>query len=303
MNIISVHNLRNRLATLCACLIFAAPMCSGQTASPSVPTTSATTSAYVPTLTFDVASVKRSQVDINQGITVGGDFQPADSGNLYLQNFDLDNLFAIAYGVDFYQILGLDEGSDRAYYNIQAKSDDATNQKLARLPKEQLNLEHQHMIQVLLAERFHLKTHWETRRGETYDMVVAKPGKLQSTGAPPTAKELTVFGDHPIPPLYQIGGSTKGFEYIGHGASTADIAAALTGQFGKPVIDKTGLTGKYDFDLKYFQIRSDERTDEETNPWPPLETAIQQQLGLKAVPSHGPTRVLIIDHIEPLSEN
>ena len=77
----------------------------------------------------------------------------------------------------------------------------------------------------------------------------------------------------------------------------------LADQFGHPVNDKTNLTGKYDFDLKTYQVRADDRKDDETNPWPPLETAIQDQLGLKLVHSHGPTRVLVIDHIEKPSPN
>jgi uncharacterized protein (TIGR03435 family) len=95
----------------------------------------------------------------------------------------------------------------------------------------------------------------------------------------------------------------RGFEYIAHGATSADIAKMLTGQFGHPVTDKTGLTGKYDFDLKTYQTRASDRKDEETNPWPPLETAIQDQLGLKLVTSHGPVQALVIDHIEMPTEN
>jgi uncharacterized protein (TIGR03435 family) len=61
----------------------------------------------------------------------------------------------------------------------------------------------------------------------------------------------------------------------------------LTGQFGTPVNDLTGLSGKYDFDLKTYQTSDTGRQIDETNPWPPLETAIRDQLGLKLVRSHG----------------
>ena len=69
------------------------------------------------------------------------------------------------------------------------------------------------------------------------------------------------------------------------------------------MVDKTGLTGKYDFDLKTYQTRSSERKDSETNPWPPLEDAIQDQLGLKLVSAKGPVPVLVIDHVEKPGEN
>jgi uncharacterized protein (TIGR03435 family) len=298
----SVPSSRKSIVTLYLCLIFRSSMGLAQTVSQPACTPSQSTPAYVPSLTFEVASVRRSAVDPN-GFTVSGDFKPLDSGNLYLQNFDLNNLLALAYEVDWNQIEGLDKKMDRVFYNIIAKSDDATNKKLAAMPKDHLDLEHQHMIQVLLADRFHLKTHWETRSGETYNLVVAKPGKLVSTGAPPTAEEVKSFGDTPIPSLYQRGDSARGFEFIGHGASVSELTSMLASQFGKPVNDKTGLIGKYDFDLMYYQTRSDDRADDETNPRPPLETAIREQLGLKLVPSHGAKRFLVIDHVEALSDN
>lgn len=100
------------------------------------------------------------------------------------------------------------------------------------------------MIQAMLAERFNLKVHWESRNSATYDLVVSHRGKLRSTGVPPSAEETKMFGDRGVPPLYQRGG-VKGFEYIARGATTADVAEMLSGQFAAPVSDKTSLTGKY----------------------------------------------------------
>ena len=61
------------------------------------------------------------------------------------------------------------------------------------------------MLQALLEERFKLKTHWETKEGDVYNLVVAKGGpKLSAEGSmPPSADELKMFGDHPAPPLFQ----------------------------------------------------------------------------------------------------
>ena len=77
----------------------------------------------------------------------------------------------------------------------------------------------------------------------------------------------------------------------------------LTGQFGTPVNDLTGLSGKYDFDLKTYQTSDTDRQIDETNPWPPLETAIRDQLGLKLGPLPRPVEFLIIDHVEMPSPN
>lgn len=288
--------MQSKLAAVCISLIVSAPICPAQSA----PSTSPAASAYTPTMTFDVASVRQSQID-PRGFTVGGGFNPANSGDLTLTNFSMQNLLAISYGPE--RIEGLGREFDRIFYNVQAKVDDATNQKLASLPPAQLYLEQAHMVQALLADRFHLKAHWETRRGETYDLVVAKPGKLSTTAVPPSAEERKNFGDHPIPTLYQQGNGVRGYEYIAHGASSADIASMLGAQFGRPVADKTGLTGKYYFDLKYHNLFADDHGNDDPNLWPPMDTAIHDQLGLKLVPSHGPVRVLVIDHIESLTEN
>ena len=259
--------------------------------------------AYVPTMTFDVASVRESKPDVAGGFFVGFGSSPQNSSHVRLTNNSLLNLVMWAYPVDSHQIEGIPSELAWAMFNVEAKTDIAIDERLAKLTKEQVRLEQAHMLQALLAERFKLKVHWETRNVETYDLVVAKAGKLKSTGAPPSAEELKIFGERPIPPLYQHGDSRRGFEYTAHGATTADIARMLTGQFGRPVADKTGLTGKYDFNLQTYQVRSSDRKDDETNPWPPLEVAIQDQLGLKLVPSNGSERKLIIDYVEKPSEN
>ena len=258
---------------------------------------------YVPTMTFDVASVRESKPDVNAGFRVGGGYQPPNSSNLRLENNGFMNLILNAYEVNPHLIEGIPRDLSWATFNVEAKANPEADAKLAKLTKQQVRLEHEHMMQVLLAERFKLKAHWETREGPAYDLVVAKAGRLQSSGVGPSAEELKRFGDRPIPSLYQEGSSMRGFEYIAHGATTSDIASMLALQMGRPVSDKTGLNGKYDFDLKYYQTKASERKDDETNPWPPLETAIQDQLGLKLAASHGMAQVLVIDHIEKPSEN
>ena len=267
-------------------------------------TTGTSDAAYVSTMTFDVASVRESKPDVQRGFSVGGGFMPRDTSHVRLMNNRILDLLMWAYPVKSHQIKGIPRELEWTMFNVEAKSDSATDERLTKLTKEQVHLEQEHMFQVLLAERFKLKVHWEERNDATYDLVVVKAGKLKSTGAPPSAEELKNLGNRPIPPLYQHGDSRQGFfEYTAHGATTTDIAWMLSEQFGRPVTDKTGLTGKYDFNLKTYQVRSSDRKDDETNPWPPLETAIQDQLGLKLVPLHRPVRMLIVDHVERPSEN
>jgi uncharacterized protein (TIGR03435 family) len=77
----------------------------------------------------------------------------------------------------------------------------------------------------------------------------------------------------------------------------------LTGQFGRPVIDKTGLTGKYDFVLKYKGRWDRDRDADDLDPMPPMDQALQRELGLKVEAAKGPVKLLVIDHIQKPSDN
>jgi uncharacterized protein (TIGR03435 family) len=271
---------------------------SGVSSDPTRPATAIQT--YVPTLTFDVASVRQSaEAD---SYTVSGSFLN-HSSSFRATNLSTINLLALAFGVRGDQVLGMPDW--RVMFDIQAKSDSAADERLAKLSKDQERLEQQHMMQVLLADRFKLRVHWETREGPTYDLVVSKKGpKLgEAKGEPPSPEQIRAWGDKPIPHLYQQGDGQVGYDYIGNGCSVEDIAAMLARQFGRPVSDKTGLTGKYDFTLRYHGTRLSDRSADDMDSVPPLDVAIQDQLGLKLEPAKGPVRFLVIDHIEKPSKN
>lgn len=256
--------------------------------------------AYVPTMTFEVASVRQSEV--SNSYTVSG-FFTQHTGTFRVTNWSIENLISIAYGLNgFGQLSGVPDSFHLAKFNIQAKAGDEADEKLAKLPREQQWLEQRHMIEVLLAERFHMKAHWETKEGDIYNLVSKGRAKLRETnGAPPSDDD-----GHPVPPLYQRNGSVNGYDYVGHACPMDALVEALTAQFGRPVADKTGLTGKYDFVLSYHRIRESEGdTDANSDPHiaPPLEIAVQDQLGLKLEPAKGPVTKLVIDHLEKPTEN
>jgi uncharacterized protein (TIGR03435 family) len=212
-----------------------------------------------------------------------------------------------AYDIDDHKLIGLDRlpfAIQHAAFHVQAKADAATDVKLAALPKDRRKLEQMHMLQNLLAERFHLKAHWEIRNTRTYDLVVSKPGKLKTTGASFSANDVTRFGDRTVPRLYEWGDSNR-TEMIAHGATTSDIAEELSAHLSTLVLDKTGLTGEFDFDIAFAagQIRAADQAIDETNPQSPLEVAIRNELGLKLVPSRGPVSFLVIDHAEMPTAN
>jgi uncharacterized protein (TIGR03435 family) len=283
----------------------AAPSSQGQAGAATTQTPAMPASAsYVPTMTFDVASVRENKnVDVNAGYTMSGSFVPHTTV-LRVINWRIENLISYAYGVDQSQIMGAPEWPWPTLFVIDAKGDSEANVKLAALTNEQQSAEQQHMLRVLLEDRFNLKTHWEIKEGDVYHLVLAKGGpKLGAMGSvPPSDGELKNFGDSPIPTLYQKNDG-QGHDFIAHGCPMDQWVAMLTAQFGRPVIDKTGLTGKYDFVLKYKGRWDRDRPSDDLDPMPPMDRALTEQLGLKVEAAKGPVKVLVIDHINKPSPN
>jgi uncharacterized protein (TIGR03435 family) len=263
----------------------------------------ASDTTYVPTMTFDVASVRQSKVDANVGVTMSGRFVPHTT-MLRLINWRIESIVSYAYGIDEYQIVGAPQWPWPTVFVIEAKGDSEANAKMAALTADQQLAEQRHMFQAMLADRFKLQAHWQTKQGDIYNLVVAKGGpKLGASGTmPPSADELKIFDGKPLPPLRQKNDG-GGYDFIGHDCPVEYLAGMLTSQFARPVIDKTGLTGKYDFILKYKRATNRDRPVDDPDPMPPLDEAIQDQLGLKLEPAKGPVKVLVIDHIEKPSAN
>jgi uncharacterized protein (TIGR03435 family) len=263
---------------------------------------------------FDVASVRQSKADVKTedgdgfsgaSFTMRGQFVPHTT-RLRLIDWPVENLIGYAYGLEQYQIVGAPKWPWPTTFVIQAESDSEADAKLAALTAEQQKAEQQHMLQALLEERFNLKTHWETRQGDVYNLVVAKGGpKLATQGSmSPSEEELKSVGNHPVPALRQSYDERNfHFTFYAHGCSMEQWANRLVGVLARPVIDKTELTGKYDFVLKYRGRWDQERSADDLDPTPPLNRALQEELGLKIEAVKGPVKTLVIDHVERPSEN
>jgi uncharacterized protein (TIGR03435 family) len=167
------------------------------------------------------------------------------------------------------------------------------------------------MMLPVLVDRFGLKFHRETRDVEVYTLVVGKGGskmKEVQTDAPDVkggmGRAMMRF-------------SMDEMALEGHGASMESLAHAIEQQLGGTVVDKTGLTGRYDYTLKWsreggagsavpFGPKSgapDGGESPAASTAPPLFTAIQEQLGLKLVSQKEPVEVVVIDQIQQPSPN
>ena len=134
---------------------------------------------YTPTLTFDVATIRLAPPpDANFHVTVSS---LPHSSRFEATNLPIKALLQIAYGFDA-PVTGAPDWATNTFYNIQARSDEATDARLAKLTDNEVRLEKRNAIRVLLAERLGLKTHLETRNSSIYNLVVGKGGvKMQAS--------------------------------------------------------------------------------------------------------------------------
>jgi uncharacterized protein (TIGR03435 family) len=154
------------------------------------------------------------------------------------------------------------------------------------------------MLRTFLADRFKLKFHREQKEFSIYALTIARNGpKLKKGSEPPSG---------PRPLTFYL--SSRAVRMLGQNASMAELASVFQqGALDRPVVDKTGLAGRFDFDLEWTPEESQfngaglRGTAESTQP--ELFTAIQQQLGLRLEATRGPIETLVIDHVERPSEN
>jgi uncharacterized protein (TIGR03435 family) len=203
-------------------------------------------------------------------------------GSFSAINITLLALMEWAFDIPAKQILEGPPWLASTRFDIQAKSDPATDTELRSLASNQERERKRHMVQLLLADRYGLKLHQETRVLPAYDLIPAKGGpKLQPSKS--SGKTVGV-------------GRTY---FHGEGLTATIIAEQISEITGRIVVDKTRLTGRYDLKLQWTP---DDAPDTD-NAAPTLFTAIQEQLGLKLEPAKEPVPVLIVDHIEQPSAN
>ncbi|MFZ0743645.1 MAG: TIGR03435 family protein [Terracidiphilus sp.] len=233
---------------------------------------------------FEVATIKPSKPDQpgKAFLVRGAEFTTI--------NTTLADLVSFAYQVHAKQVVGGPAWMDSQKFDITAKPDTPGSPNRKQL---------QGMIQKLLADRFQLKFHKDKKELSAYVLSVAKTGPkmTKDTGDP-----------NGLPGLFfrQLGVLTV------RNATMGDFAQLMqSAVLDRPVVDQTGLDGKYDFLLKWtpdesqfggMGIKVPPPSDAADAP-PPLFTAIQEQIGLKLEAAKTPVEVLVLDHVEQPSAN
>jgi uncharacterized protein (TIGR03435 family) len=205
---------------------------------------------------------------------------------------------------------------DSDAYDIDAKMDDDAAAAWQKLPEEDQAEQYRGMFQSLLADRFKLKVSRETKELPVFALVVAKGGiKFSPTKLPPDDPAGTDSSGNAGQPERgtSISGNGRETPATCNGVKMSAWAAALSRQpkvEGRLVLDQTGLTGEYDFAMKWARQRDSDFREGGggaavalDTSGPSLFTALQEQLGLKLEAKKGPVDTIAIVHIERPSEN
>jgi uncharacterized protein (TIGR03435 family) len=236
---------------------------------------------------FEVASVKSNPLPVGSfgfGPGGGGGESVKISGNRVtcVQN-SLARLIMAAYNVKDFQVSGIPDWARRgeSYYDITAKTEGEGTPTWEQVRP---------MLQALLADRFQLKSHREQKELAAYDLVVGKnAAKLKpSTGPRP-----------PVPPKYNGPGPLIEFNLLDR--PMTDLILFVSTYLDRPVFDKTGITGRYDFTLEF--VRNPSAAPDSLDADRSIFKALQDQLGLKIVPAREPTEIIVIDHVERPAAN
>ena len=261
--------------------------------------------AYAPTLTFDVASIREIQPAGDSRSWAIGLISPLHSCLFQAKAHAVKVLIQLACGFAPFEVSGGPDWLSTSLYNVDAKCDHSVDDQFARFTDDQAKLEKEHMLQALLADRFHLKAHWESKQANVYALELANPNpnpKFGSKLQPTKVETVDPSIPNAAPPETRGPDIQNRMDSHGHVMTVRFLTTkGMAGLFGAmlqaTIVDKTGLADRYDFTLQY--------TYESTDPdsYPTLTTAIQEQLGLKLERTRGSVDVFVIDHIDHPSDN
>jgi uncharacterized protein (TIGR03435 family) len=227
-----------------------------------------------PTPSFDVATIRPSK---NNSTAIYQDL--TRSGIYTARNVTVRHLIREAHPIrSKLQLVGGPDWADTAIFDISAKTE-------AEPPS------YRRLLQGLLAERFKLVLHTETRVLPVYALMMAKvdgygPRFRRASGcdvknAPAGPNQLPTCGARYGPGLQSVGDG-----------QVANLIVNLPHELGRVVVDRTGLAGKFDWDLRWEVDQTAATTG------PSIFAALQEQLGLKLEPSNAPLEVFVIDNVE-----
>lgn len=261
-----------------------------------------------PLPSFEVASIKPGDPSER-----GRGFGSPDPSQFRVINMTARGMVEFVYGLKDFQLIGGPDWTKSKIYTINAKVEDSIAKSMQGMSRQERQRQQRMMLHSLLIDRFKLRTTHTTQIEPEYALVVAKGGpKLTPTtwvapapGAPGT-QAVPGKGPH----LLLNNGSISAVNQPVSGL--ADLLAFMPEIEGHLVVDHTGITGNYDYTVKFSSEALDRKFAQEVGAPPPANaddsgpsifTALEEQLGLKLEMTKGPVDIYTIDHIEEPSAN
>jgi uncharacterized protein (TIGR03435 family) len=243
--------------------------------------------AFAQTAQFEVASVKPAPAGARGSRCTGGP-GTSDPGSLTCENYSLSFLVMMAYNLRSFQ-LAAPAWMDTTRFDVMAKIPPGTGTRQFGL-----------MQQRLLAERFGLQVHFEKKDMTVYELTVAKGGPHLKESQQPVAERPEASWRPPAggPPVRTTARVSR------TGDSIADLANLLSNQLGQPVVDATGLAGRYDYTLSFLMEPGGRAGAQVAPPGTDPESgislidAVRDQLGLRLEKKKGQSEILVVDHAE-----
>jgi uncharacterized protein (TIGR03435 family) len=229
-------------------------------------------SAQEPRPSFDVASIKR-----NVSLSPGSSQRNMPGGRINFSNQRLRQVVRAAYGGSDIEVVGGPNWIDDDRWDI-----------IAAPAAVDPNAPWREMLKTLLVERFKLRAHVEQRERPVYALVFARPTRELGPGISQTKTPCRIEGDCGSTDTNSNGVASGTIR--GTARTMTQVGRSLSGYAERRVLDRTGLDGRYDFELKWGDDVS-------------IFTAVQEQLGLKLEPQRAPVDVVVVDSVERATED
>ena len=237
---------------------------------------------------FDAVSIK-----VNDSGRDGGGSAPLQNGRWRATNVPLRGYIASSWGIPADRVFGLPDWANVTKYDIEAVAPKGvTQQQLWPV-----------LVRGMLLDRFHLSAHVEQRELAIYNLVVARADRQLGPALKPASIDCTSPNWRERlkekPSARPCGFSWDSGVYSGGGQPIRTIALLLSSPAGRPVFDKSGLSGLFDFDLKWAPGIGIDSSGNTVS----IFTAVQEQLGLKLESATAALDVVIVDHVEKPTPN
>ena len=243
---------------------------------------------------FEVISVKRQLEAVSFGNMASAGPRVRPGGVFSASHATVTALILFAYDLKPFQISGAPDWAQRELFDVSARAGGDASTAQVKL-----------MVRSLLEDRFSLVVHTERREMRFLGLVVARPDGRLGPYLRRMGEECTAASAGEVKKTFPPRAATTEDGMIsGSCGDMSGLASLLTFQVDLPIVDQTGLEGKFVYSVLGVSLRSPGRiAAADASPWPSVPEALEEQLGLRLVERRGPLEGLVVDSVQRPTEN